>query len=96
MTHWVPTLLFLALIQGCASLPPEPIIQFQTVEIVRDRYIKPPAWMTVPVEIVQLPDDFLTLSDVDALIAMGIAIKAGRVRAQQCNGQLAEIAELGE
>ena len=57
--------------------------------MIRDRYVSVPAELTTPVEIVTLSDDF----DVYAL---GVAYKAQRVRAMQCNGQLVEIAGLGK
>lgn len=79
--------LLAALVQGCASLPPEPITVYKTVEVVRDRIVSVPEWMTQPVEIIELSPDF-------DLPELGAAYKAQKVRAEQCNGQLAEIAGL--
>jgi hypothetical protein len=56
---------------------------------VRDRYVSVPAAMTAPVEIVDLSSSF----DV---FELGAAYKAQRIRALQCNGQLAEIAKLAQ
>ena len=75
--------------QGCSGLPPEPIIEYRTVEIVRDRYVAVPERTTVPVDTVQLAEDF-------DLYSLGAAYKMQRVRIEQCNGQLAEIAGLKE
>jgi hypothetical protein len=72
---------------GCAATP-EPIYVYETVEVVRDRYVSVPEAMTKPVEIVELSADF----DVYEL---GAAYKAQKVRALQCVGQLNEIARLG-
>jgi hypothetical protein len=62
---------------------------YETVEVVRDRYVPVPERMTAPVEIVDLSGNF----DV---FELGAAYKAQRIRALQCNGQLAEIAGLTE
>jgi len=86
---FIPPQLLSALLFGCSSLPSEPIIEYRTVEIVRDRYVAVPERMTVPVDTVQLAEDF----DVYAL---GAAYKMQKVRIEQCNGQLAEIAGLKE
>jgi len=48
-----------------------------------------PEWMTVPVEIVELSADF-------DLYELGAVSKAREVRLDQCNGQLAKIAELAK
>ena len=85
----LPTLLAGGLLAGCAGPQPEPIIEYRMVEIVRDRYIPVPEWMTAPVEIIELSVDF-------DLPELGAAYKAQRIRAQQCNGQLAKIAELAD
>ena len=79
-------LLLTILSVGCAT--PEPIYVYETVEVVRDRYVQVPDTLTQPVEIVGLSEDF----DVYEL---GAAYKAQKVRAMQCNGQLTEIASLG-
>jgi hypothetical protein len=81
------TLLAVVLLPGCASLPPEPIVEYRTVEIVRDRYVPVPEWMTALVEIVELSADF-------DLPELGAAYKSQRIRALQCNGQLGEIAKI--
>lgn len=73
---------------GCAA-PPEIITEYKTVEVVRDRYVPLPESLTRPVEIIELSPDF----DV---FELGAAYKAQRVRFLQCQGKLAEIAELGK
>jgi hypothetical protein len=45
--------------------------------------------MTAPVEIVELSQDF-------DLPELGAAYKSQRIRALQCNGQLAEIRDINE
>lgn len=74
------------LLSGCAT--PEPIIQYETVTVYRDRYIKPPAGLTKPCELVELP------AVVDTL-ALGAAFKAQAIRMKACNAQLQELAKLG-
>lgn len=71
---------------GCATT--EPVYVYETVEVVKDRYVAIPAVMTQPVEIVSLTDDF-------DLIDLGVAYKLQRTRAMQCNMMLSEIASLG-
>lgn len=63
----------------------------------QDRYVPVPEGLTKPVEIVSLPPRgiFEAMSEKDRLIALEAARKAQAVRAQQCNGQLAEIGKLG-
>ena len=78
-------LLLTTLSVGCAT--PEPIYVYETVEVVRDRYVQVPDTLTQPVEIVGLSEDF----DVYEL---GAAYKAQRVRAMQCNMLLSEIAAI--
>jgi len=85
----LPTLLAAGLLAGCAGPQPEPIIEYRTVEVVRDRYVQVPEWMTVPVEIIELAADF-------DLYELGAVSKAREVRLDQCNGQLAKIAELAK
>jgi len=60
---------------------------YETVEVVRDRYVAVPERMTAPVEIVELSGNF----DV---FELGAAYSQQRTRTIQCNGQLAEIAGL--
>jgi len=71
-------------VTGCAATP-EPIYVHTVEEIYVDRYVPVPERMTQPVEIVELSRNF----DVYEL---GAAYRAQKVRASQCNGQLAEIA----
>jgi len=73
-------------VSGCAA--PKPITVYETKEVVRDRYVPIDPSLTAPVDIITLSEDF-------DLYALGAAYKAQRVRAEQCNGQLAEIAKLG-
>jgi len=73
---------------GCASKPP--IVEYcEPVTLHQDRYIPIDESLTQPVEIVDLPADF-------DLIDLGVAYKAQRVRAMQCNGRLEEIANTTE
>ena len=79
--------LFLAIsLSGCATRPPEITCGIATV--YQDRYIPVDPRLTQPVEIVDLPED-----EVDT-IDLGVAYKAQKVRALQCNGQLEEISKL--
>jgi len=71
---------------GCAATP-DPIYVYETVEVVRDRYVPVPAAMTAPVEIVELSKNF----DV---FELGAAYSQQRTRTIQCNGQLAEISQI--
>jgi propanediol dehydratase large subunit len=73
-------------VAGCAGTP-EPIYVYETVEVVRDRYVSVPEAMTKPVEIVDLSSAF----DV---FELGAAYSQQRTRTIQCNGQLAEIANI--
>jgi len=83
---WIALPLIAVFGAGCAGTP-EPIYVYETVEVVRDRYVPVPERMTAPVEIVELSGNF----DV---FELGAAYKAQRIRALQCNGQLAEIANI--
>ncbi len=83
----LPLLLIFA--SGCATEPPRIITEYETIEIVRDRYVSVPERMTKPIETIPLSDDF----DVYEL---GAVAKARKVRILQCNGKLAEIAGLGK
>jgi len=85
----LPTLLAVGFLAGCAGPQPEPIIEYRTVEVVRDRYMSVPTWMTMPVEIIELSAYF-------DLYELGAVSKAIGVRLDQCNGQLAKIAELAK
>ena len=86
------TLFLIGLTTGCA--PTKYITEFETVEVVRDRFVPVPEELTRPVEIVELEDNG-GLRNADTL-QLGAAYKAQKVRAQQCNGQLAEIKSLKE
>jgi hypothetical protein len=69
-------------VTGCAT---KPIEYCEPVTLYQDRYIPIDESLTQPVEVVGLPADF-------DLIDLGVAYKANRVRIEQCNGRLAEIA----
>jgi len=70
------------------------IVEYETVEVVRDRFVPVPETLTRPVEIVELEDNGGS-RNADTL-QLGAAYKMQKVRAEQCNGQLAEIATLNE
>jgi hypothetical protein len=74
-------------VSGCATTDENPIY-CEPVVVEKDRIVPVPETLTRPVDIVELPEDF----DVYSLAA---GYKAQRVRAEQCNGQLAEIAKQG-
>lgn len=65
--------------------------------MIRDRYVEVPAEMTAPVEIVTLGPraELESMTTEERLFHVEAARKAQTVRALQCNGQLAEIAGLG-
>lgn len=71
---------------GCAT--PDPIIQWRTQVLVKDRYIPIPTGLTKPCEQVELPETVDTLS-------LGAAYKALAVRMQECNARMNEIRGLG-
>ena len=73
---------------GCATEPPKLTCDVATVYVDKPVAIDPR--LVEPVEIVDLPE-----GEVDTL-DLGIAYKAQRVRAQQCNGRLQEIGSLGK
>ena len=70
--------------------------QFQTIEVIKDRYIEVDKALTAEVELIDLPDDFLTMSSGEAARVAGLAYTLQRTRAQACNGQLTKIANLGK
>lgn len=84
--HWI-SLCLLTLLTGCAT--PEPIVKYETIEIVRDRYVSLPTGLTKPCETVELPDVVDTLS-------LGAAYKALAIRMRACNSQLLELRSLGD
>lgn len=84
--HWISPCL-LILLTGCAT--PEPIIRTETVEVIRDRYVKIPEGLTKDCVLVDLPETVDTLG-------LGAAYKQQRIRMMACNAQLAEIRALGE
>ena len=71
---------------GCATTE-RIVIEYETIELVRDRYVSVPERMTKPIETIPLSTDF----DV---FELGAVAKARKIRIQQCNGQLAAIASL--
>ena len=71
---------------GCAATP-ETITVYETVEVVRDRYVAVPEALVAPVDTIPLSQDF----DVYEL---GAVAKAREVRLLQCNGKLLEISRL--
>jgi len=77
---------------GCATT--EYVTEYETVEVIRDRFVPVPEELTRPVEIVELPDNG-GFRNADTL-QLGAAYRAQKVRAAQCNGQLAEIKSLKE
>ena len=77
---------------GCAN--ERVIVEYETIELTRDRFVPVPAALTRPVEIVELEDNG-GLRNADTL-QLGAAYRAQKVRAAQCNGQLAAIKNLGE
>lgn len=80
--------LLLISVSGCVATP-EPITVYETREVVVDRYIAVPDRMTAPVDVPQLSSEF----DV---FELGAVAKAREIRLLQCNGQLSEIAGLGD
>lgn len=82
----IPCLLIL--LSGCATKPPTLTCDVATVYV--DRYVVVDPRLLDAVEIVDLPE-----GEVDT-IDLGVAYKAQRVRAQQCNGKLQEIGRWGE
>lgn len=76
---------------GCSTTPEACPTVYTASTLYQDRYVSPPARMTQPVEIIDLPENFLQMTDEEALAASGAAYKMQRTRAKQCNGQLAEI-----
>ena len=81
----ITTLILSFGIVSCSAV--EPIYVYETKTLIQDRYVPIPEGLTKPVEVVELPENF----DVYTL---GAAYKAQKVRAMQCNGQLAEIANI--
>jgi hypothetical protein len=77
---------------GCAT--ERVVTVYEPVEVYRDRFVEVPDNLTEPVEIIELPDNG-GFRNADTL-QLGAAFKAQRVRAEQCNGQLAEIARLND
>lgn len=87
MTTKLAAISSILVVAGCSSLPPEPITVYETRTLYQDRYVPVPERMTTPVEVIELSPDF-------DLPELGAGYKACKVRVQQCNGQLAEIATL--
>lgn len=83
-------LFLIGLTTGCASK--QTIVEYETLEVYRDRLVPVPLQLTKPVEIIDLEDNG-GLRNADTL-QLGAAYRAQKVRAKQCNGQLAEIATL--
>lgn len=71
---------------GCAS---DPVIQYETITVYKDRYIPIPESLTNHGDLIELPEA------VDVL-ALGVAYKMQKIRAAQCYGQLDEIRGLGD
>ena len=82
---------------GCSTVPeaPEPIYIHTVETVIEDRYVPITGDKVKPVEIIDLPPGFLTLSDEEAVRALGFAFVDQRVRAEQCNGQLNQISQIG-
>ena len=85
-------LCLIGLMTGCGTT--KVIVEYETVEVTRDRFVAVPPALTRPVEIVELEDNG-GLRNADTL-QLGAAYRAQKVRAAQCNGQLASIKKLGE
>ena len=84
------TVILTALLQGCATKETKPVeLVCKTETIVQDRYVPIDEGLVKPVGIIYPPE----IVDAYALRAMYLA---QRTRAKQCNGQLAEIAKLGQ
>lgn len=81
-------LFLIGLLSGCGNNPPKIVPVYKTVEVVRDRYVKPPEELVEPVTIVVLPNP-LTAIDLRT------GFLEQREAAKLCNGQLAEIAKIG-
>jgi len=81
-------------VSGCSTTPEACPAIPEARTLYQDRYVSPPARMTQRVEIIDLPENFLQMTDEEALAASGAAYKMQRTRAKQCNGQLAEIEDL--
>ena len=77
--------LMIPFVIGCAN---KPVVEYcEPVTLYQDRYIPVPEQLTEQVEVVDLPSNF-------DLIDLGVAYKAQRVRAMQCNGRLEDIARI--
>jgi hypothetical protein len=74
-------------VTGCS--PVQTVEYCEPVIIEKDRIVHVPEYMTTPVEIIDISENF----DVYEL---GAAYSQQRTRTIQCNGQLAEIAGLTE
>jgi len=83
------SLCLIGLLSGCGSNPPKVVTVYETIEIMRDRYVEMPKELTDPVDIVVLPRP---LSTID----LKVGFLEQREAAKLCNGQLAEIAKFGE
>lgn len=62
-------------------------MEYITVETTKDRYVPVPSYLVRPIEQVERTPTMDT-------VALGAALKQCRVRVQQANGQLAEIASI--
>lgn len=93
---WLALLIPWIFASGCAAPQTRIVTEYKTVEVFKDRYVPVDESLTKPVELIDLPDDYLKMSDGDAALATGVAYSLQRTRAEQCNGQLAEIANLGK
>jgi len=84
----------MSLVNGCGSQP-KVITEYKTVEIVRTKQVEVEKELTEPVELINLPENFLNMSRGDRARAAGVAFSLQRTRAEQCNGKLFEISRLG-
>lgn len=97
----LPAIVCAVLLLGCASNAPQPITVYKTVEVVRDRYVAPPARLVKHVEIIDIDDSAVEscLAEPDfvwcMLVTTAAAYRMQKTRSIQCNGQLDEIANIG-
>ena len=69
---------------------------YQVAEVTHDRIVPVDSALTRHEALIDLPPEFLTMSDGDAAVAAGVAFSLQRTRAAQCNSHLDKIATLGE
>lgn len=92
----VIALLLMISILGIGCTKNKPIIKYETVEIIRDRYVAIPASLTEHEGVAELPprEEWDELPGKDKLITLGVLFHYNRTRALQCFGNLDEIRSL--